>query len=183
MKQLGLSLVELVVTLAIITIVLTIAATSYGSYIQQSRLKGFAENLSADLRYAQNEARASKNNVCVEITTGSSWTYTLRKVTLTGASSVCSTGGTVLKTKTSSEIKNTSINSVLVNGAAYDSSNPPLLDGIKGTVKLNGAYSNIEITLENSSESTYRLKLLINPLGLITMCSPAAYYIAGYTKC
>ena len=69
----GVSLLEVLVTLAIIGILALIAVPSYNGMIEGQRLRGAAEALAADLRWARSEALKRGLPVRVACTSGSNW--------------------------------------------------------------------------------------------------------------
>lgn len=69
----GVSLLEVLVTLAIIGILALIAVPSYNGMIEGQRLRGAAEALAADLRWARSEALKRGVPVRVACTSGSNW--------------------------------------------------------------------------------------------------------------
>ena len=69
----GVSLLEVLVTLVIIGILALIAVPSYNEMIEGQRLRGAAEALASDLRWARSEAIKRSVPVRVAFTTGSAW--------------------------------------------------------------------------------------------------------------
>lgn len=68
----GFTLVELIVTLAVLAILLTLAAPSYNSFIRNQRVKTAAFDLMSSINYARSEA--IKRNGDVSINATGDWT-------------------------------------------------------------------------------------------------------------
>ena len=73
----GLSLIELMLTLALLTALLTIAVPSYQQLIEQRRLRGAAETLAAELQFAKLEAIKTNTTIKVDFTVNNpqTWCY------------------------------------------------------------------------------------------------------------
>lgn len=72
----GLTLIELMVTIAVLVILLMIAVPSFQRTIDSRRLMGVADNLMADLRFAQSESVKRNANVTLTFTAvGTDWAY------------------------------------------------------------------------------------------------------------
>lgn len=71
----GFTLVELMVTVAVLAILLTIGIPSFQGTLDKRRLTGAAEQLYADLQYARTEAIKRNARVFVSFTTGTNWCY------------------------------------------------------------------------------------------------------------
>lgn len=72
----GFTLVELMITVVVIAILLTIGIPAFQSTLDKRRLIGAAEQLYADLQYARSEAVKRNTRVSVSFTgTGANWCY------------------------------------------------------------------------------------------------------------
>jgi type IV fimbrial biogenesis protein FimT len=78
--QRGLTVVELLVSMAVVTVLLAIAVPSFSDMLDASRLRGAEDNLTAYLRFAK--AESTKRNRSISLTLqanadGSDWCYGL----------------------------------------------------------------------------------------------------------
>jgi type IV fimbrial biogenesis protein FimT len=76
-KDSGFTLVEVMIVIAIIGIIASLAVPSYRDMVESNRLKQAAESLKSDLQFARAEAIKKSSNVLVTRSTGTggSWCY------------------------------------------------------------------------------------------------------------
>jgi type IV fimbrial biogenesis protein FimT len=75
MKMRGLTLMELMVTVAIMAILLVLAVPSFNSFLARGRLSGAAEGLAQDLQLAKSEALRRNASITISFSTGGAWCY------------------------------------------------------------------------------------------------------------
>jgi len=75
MKLRGLTLIELMVTVAIMAILVVLVVPAFNDFLARSRLTGAAEALAQDLQLARSEALRSNAGVTLSLSPGSAWCY------------------------------------------------------------------------------------------------------------
>jgi len=74
-KQIGFTLIELMITIVVLAVLVAIALPSFQSIIEKRRLVGAADNLYADLQYARSEAIKQNKIITFQFSTGANWCY------------------------------------------------------------------------------------------------------------
>ena len=171
--QRGLSLVEVCVVLAIVSILAGSALPSFDSMLVSRRLVGQAAELALDLRYVRSEAVARNEGVRVSFQTPAGGSCT---IVHTGAAAdctcdgsgvaQCSNGATALKTTFYPAGRGTSVHA---NVASMR------FDPINGTVSPAG-------TVRVSTNSGAEVHHVVNILGRVRTCSPGGS-AKGYKVC
>ena len=150
---LGFSLVELMVTVAIVAVGLAVAAPSFSQIVSNYRLKSAAESVLNGLNLARAEAVRRNAQVSFALTgTRSGWT-------------VSDSGGTVIQSRADSETGGLSAAS---SNAATSVSFLPT-----GLVNSTGTWLT-QITVSSTTAGTDARRINVLGGGLIRMCDPAA---------
>jgi prepilin-type N-terminal cleavage/methylation domain-containing protein len=71
----GLTLMELMVTVAILAILVALAVPSFNSFLAKGRLSGAAEALAQDLQLARSESSRLNDAVTISFSSGAAWCY------------------------------------------------------------------------------------------------------------
>jgi type IV fimbrial biogenesis protein FimT len=171
--QRGLSLVEICVVLAIVSILAGTALPSFDSVLESRRLVGQAAELALDLRYVRSEAVSRNEGVRVSFQTPAGGSCT---IVHTGAATDCtcdvsgvahcSNGATALKTTFYPVGRGTSVDA---NVASMR------FDPINGTVSPAG-------TVRVTTSSGAQVHHVVNILGRVRTCSPGGS-AKGYKVC
>lgn len=181
----GFTLVELLVAVAVLAIVLTIAIPSFASIAQRARLKSAADKLRSELSEARTEALRRNRNVVVSFTRstdGATWCYgfTLNdsgcdcSQTNPGAADYCFVdvnGSTpIRRVVSSSDYAGVSLSASTITGDRLRfSSVRPTLDAGSVTFTSSGGDS-VRVTASN--------------FGRLRLCSPAGdTYYGAYPAC
>jgi type IV fimbrial biogenesis protein FimT len=157
-KQQGLTLIEVMVTVAILAIMLTVALPSFQRTMDSRRLIGAADNLLNSVRYAQSESIKRNATIEVTFTPGSNWSYTVNS---TPAISV-----------SNAEYRGTSIAVTAAgNKFTFDPRRGRLLEAPVNAATL--------VTLTSALGST--IGLAVDPLSHMRLCSASG--LGGYPAC
>lgn len=162
----GFTLLELLFSILLLSILLSVIFPSFRTLHQSSMLKGAGDTLYTDLAYARSEATKRGTSVYVNINTTSNWCYGIK----VGSACDCSVAN-------SCQIGNTTrvVNHTSYPKAQLSSSLPSanlIFEGVRGMASNSGT-----LTLSNGSQTA---NVVINPTGYIQVCSSN---IAGYPSC
>lgn len=186
----GFTLVELMVTLAVATILLVLATPSFVDMIDKSRLKGVVDNSVDFIKDARAESVKHNRNVSVAfggtttawcvgakaagesgVTAGDLIPASVTACDCDGGPSACTVGG-----------QQKVIASGANNGVAIDSTAASLqFDGRLGTVD---GLTTTSATF-SSPRRMFDLKMTITPLGQVSLCVPSTSKraMSGYPSC
>jgi len=168
-KVLGFTLVELMVTIAIVGILASMAVPSFSKMIERNRLKEVAEGLKSDLMFARTESIKRNQNIFVNRVTGNNgtWFYGFN-------TSACDSSEA-----TTTEADFCTAKRVL--GSNYSQTNlisqsgPTTFSFRRGTA--NAGYTCFSTT-------NYRLRVKISNTGRITVCTnTGSAAVIGYESC
>jgi len=162
----GFTLLELLFSLLLLSLLLSVIFPSFRTLQQSSMLKGVSDTLYTDLAYARAEATKRGTSVYVNINTTSNWCYGIK----VGSACDCSVAN-------SCQIDNATrvMNRANYPRAQLNSSLPSadlIFEGVRGMASANGTLS-----LSNGSQTA---QIIINPTGYIQVCSSN---IPGYPAC
>lgn len=162
----GLTLIEAMVTIAILAILAAVGLPSYNALMAGSRVEGVATNLQADLQLARSTATLNNENITVAF--GSNC-YVIYRSSATSASCTAVSPSTAL-------IKSVSLNSgdkvtlSLSTGFTSTTFNPE-----RGTVNSTG-----NVTAEIGSA---KLRVELGVTGRVKLCAPSGSTMGGYGTC
>ena len=179
----GFTLIEMMVTIAVLGILVTVGIPSFQETIDKRRLAGAAEQLYGDLQYARSEAIKRNANVFVTFTgSGTTWCYGMSATTATcncTTANSCALDG-VEKVVNQSGFRNVSMAVASITGNNLN------FEPRRGMVKKNNNAADIGTgTVTFTSGSTKQLQLDIRRLGRVKICSPSGdtVNVAGYGVC
>lgn len=159
-KPRGLTLVELMVTLTVVTIVLLIAAPSFVEFLAKRRVEGVAHELSTDLQYAR--SLAANNRIEVTLNRISSTQYEITGTVVEGGVAVART------------FKTMPLSGVTLSGSTSVSYEPH-----RGTRSTAGADPTLTVAASGTSAT---LSVSVTPMGQVQICSTDAA-MGGYPTC
>jgi len=168
-QSLGFTLTELMVTVAIIGVLASIAVPSFQDMIERNRLKEAVESLKSDLMFARTEAIKRSQNISVNRITGNSgeWFYGLN-------TSACDSSETVTTESDFCTVKR-------ISGIAFNQVNLISESG-NTTFSFRRGTANAGNTC--FSTTNYRLRVKVSNSGRITVCTnTGTEAVGGYGSC
>ena len=181
----GVTLLELLITLVLLSVLLEIAVPAMNHSLDKNRLRDSAEAIYTELRYARSEAikRKPTNYVAVSFTTDgvTNWCFGIREdsacdctentVTDPNACMLNIAGTNTFKRRSSSDFPGISLTSTNFVGDRTEFS------PVRGTANPAG-------TVFLQSNNGWQLRVIVTALGRVRICSPSgANYMTGYTPC
>jgi type IV fimbrial biogenesis protein FimT len=160
----GFTLLETMITVAIIGIIAALAVPSYQDMIERDRLKQAVESLKSDVQFARTQAIKRSENVIVSRITGNagSWCYGLARKNPPSKTS-CDCTETVTTDNDYCDIK-------IVSGTGFNTTNMDSATGNstfsfrRGTIGANGV---------TFSTLHYAARVVFSDVGRVRICSPS----------
>lgn len=151
----GLTAIELVVVLAIVGILATLAAPAFREFFATQRLKGAAEELFTDLQFARMQSVQRNTGVTFSM---ASTGYSIAQ------------GASTIKSVTFSPSSGSSISGGATMVAVFD------------PVRATATISNGDIITLANSGTTRTLRVSLNQMGRVGICTPSGS-VSGYGTC
>ncbi|MDD2761646.1 MAG: GspH/FimT family pseudopilin [Methylomonas sp.] len=171
-ENLGFTLVELMVVIAVIGVVVALATPPYQNMIERNRLKQAVESLKSDMQFARTEAIKRSQNVFLSPTIGDdgTWCYGLNLA----AACACGTAGSCgIKTVAGSGFS-TAVSMTASTGTS-------LFDSRRGTHSVPPDDNLNDVTFVTDN---YTARVNINETGRVLICTPAdTTGLPGYPDC
>lgn len=161
----GFTLIEMLVTLAIVALLATLALPAFRANMASHQLISAANGFAETLHFARNQALGSKKNYYLNIQPGSSWCYGLSDTNTCDCNvGSCTINGTAKVTNSSSA------SSTVLSTSGFVSNNI-VIDGIHGVFNTTG-----NVTFSKSGSS---ITIAVNAYGHVSFCSST---VAGYNS-
>jgi type IV fimbrial biogenesis protein FimT len=177
----GLTVIELMITVAILGILASVVVPSFGNFLAKRRVEGAASELSTDLQFARSEAVARNAEVRILFGTGC---YAIYLASATAAS--CTQAGGASITPGAALIKSVQLESGSpVSMTRGDSLSfftfEPVVGAASNDVNANPGVLNVTST----SGKPWSLQLRVTLQGRVKTCSPSGSgHVAGFsTNC
>lgn len=173
--QRGVTIFELMVTLIVAAILLSIAVPSFSNLFDKNRVKGAAEELSAQIQFARSQAIARNSDVVVDVMVdGDDWCVGLDEDLSDDCDCVdtpaqCTIDGVQRVTE-----------SAKFNGVTLPTGDADItFEGTRGLPVGGGT-----TTFGLQSSEGKRIGLAVNPIGRVALCSPSgAQNLWEYPTC
>lgn len=170
-------MIELMIVVAIIAIVLTLAAPSFRDSMARNRVEGLAAELSTDLQYARSEAVARNLEVGVFVETTCYTIYVVGSTDASGcADAQLGTGATRIKSVTNTSGSATSF-TLQNNTAAFIRFEP-----VRGMAASSGGSPHSGEIVIGTTVGNWQLRADVDLFGRVKLCSPSGGF-KGYPSC
>jgi type II secretion system protein H len=169
----GFTLIEMMVVLAILGIVMSIAVPSYLDLIDKQRLKEATESFYSTLQSARSLAKTRSEKIYIDVDTSSSnWCL--------GVNTAAACNCTNTTACTTAKIQASDFNKISIKtGGTLDGQ---YYDPVRGVLDPNGGSSAPSITLVSARGKEATIN--ISTTGEVSHCSPAgATHIGDYATC
>lgn len=176
----GFTVVELLVTIAILAILYSIAVPAFSGFLEKHRLTGAAETIAARLQWSRSEAIKKSRKVYVSLFAASEtdWCVGFDDSAYCDCSNAddCQVDGT-RKVSAGTEFASSASARPRLVGVTF-SGDKTSFDPVRGTA----GSGRIKMA---SAKGRYRLNIVVSSLGLVRLCSPAGTtHVPGYpTDC
>lgn len=159
-KLMGFTLVELLVTIAVIAIIASVSAPSFLSMRDQARTRAAAEAVFAQVQYARTESIKQSRDLWVTAAPGVNWCIGISNA----AGCDCNTAGSC-QFGPAGNLMEHNIRSVDFSGITLDATATEIqFDSRRGIVNGTGN------TLTVSGAGGYEVKIITSKLGRVRMC-------------
>jgi type IV fimbrial biogenesis protein FimT len=196
MRQRGFSLVELMVTIAILMLLILAAMPGIGTWLENTRIRNQADSIMAGLQTARAEAVRTNQNVsfwlvsstaagalddgCALSDTSASWV-----VSVTAPAGHCAGWLTTTPAKiVVSRAMGGDMAHVSVSALQSDATTPGTTVTFNGFGRIANADPIAEVDLDGTGGGTYRqLSVRVSPSGSVRMCDPLVTSSTDPRKC
>lgn len=160
-RQVGITFFELMVTLIVAAILMSIAVPSFSNLFDKNRVKGAAEQLSGQIQFARSEAISRNIDVVVDVTGGDNWCVGLDD---SDDACDCKTDGACTVNGVESVTDGSDFNGVSITTGDDDVT----FEGTRG-LPTGGAVVNFSFESDKGKE----LGVTVNAIGRVSLCSPS----------
>jgi type IV fimbrial biogenesis protein FimT len=177
----GFTLIELMITLVVLAVLLTIAVPAMTSFAEKRRVISTAEQIYSQLQLARSEAIARSQAVFFNFSNGASWAVGFS--TDAACDPVSNTPACTL-----SDTNNVGNNAITHRVTAADHANTSLAADVASITfsPQRGTATPATINITSTGNIGYVMTVTVGLLGQIGMCSSdadASKYVTGYRPC
>ena len=181
--ELGFTIIELMVVVAIAAILIVAAAPSFSEFLSRRRVEGVTAELVTDLHYTRSEAVSRNESVGMFFGTDCYVIYRVRVPTASPTVAAC-TRTTKSITPAAAELKTVQLDagrpvSMSPGGAANVEFDP-----VRGMVTNSAGDDTASVDVRSTSGTPWRLRAMLTIMGRAETCRPAdAPGFAGWAEC
>jgi len=181
--ELGFTIIELMVVVAIAAILIVAAAPSFSEFLSRRRVEGLTAELVTDLHYTRSEAVSRNESVGMFFGTDCYVIYRVRVPTASPTVATC-TRTTKSITPAAAELKTVQLDagrpvSMSPGGAANVEFDP-----VRGMVTNSAGDDTASVDVRSTSGRPWRLRAMLTIMGRAETCRPAdAPGFAGWAQC
>lgn len=178
-RERGFTLLELLMTVAVLAIIVSIAVPSMRSAAEKRRVIGAAEQIYSQLQLARSEAIARSAPVFMNIEAGANWAIGISD------DPTCDPTDNAPACTLSDANGNNPITRVFTSNEHRDVSIAATQNQINFRSQ-RGTATGASINVISTGDTGYLMSVIVGPLGQVTMCSSnadASKYVSGYRPC
>jgi type IV fimbrial biogenesis protein FimT len=187
-RQRGFTLIELMVVIAVVGVLVTLAAPSFYDLILVQRLKSVTSQVVTDLQYARSEATARNRPVQVRFSSNAS---TSCYVIFTGpvGQCTCTVSPVCAPTSAGREIRTAQFPSDLKVAVKVGYQTPDEFGFDPSTGAIQIAYKDLDggpadpFLIATSIDATRKLQVAVKVSGRPGVCAPSGAVVSGYAAC
>lgn len=173
----GFTLIELMLTIVILTILLAIAVPAFTDIASKNRLKAAAERWSTEIDFARSQAIARNQEVRVNFATGASWCLGLDD-DLSDACDCAATPGQCTIDGRQQVVTATDFETIEVQSSTLPD-NAFVFDQVRGM--LDDPADTGQLVFQNAANQ--QVALTLSPLGRPSLCNPTGGNVPEYPDC
>ena len=181
----GFTLIEALITVAILAILIAVAAPSLNEWLLIQRVRATAAELVTDIHFAR--AESIRRNAAVKVVFQSTGTETCYTVHTTGLGATCKcskgAGNTCLTIAGLPRYGYDELKTVSILGSSRVSLTPNLNLQLDPPRALPNNLDELEVAVDGGGGGSRQLKVLTNKSGRPQICVPSGSKIGGYSPC
>ncbi len=168
LKNCGFTIIETMVTVAVLGILIAVAIPSFRVTIENGHLRGVSENLYNDLKYAHTEAISRRSTMYVSFSASPNWCYGIAD----GGACDCSVAGSCLVSGVETVVDEISYPNFTQTLAGFGGAADLQFEGLRGIADNSGS-----VTFAMNGRS---MTVAVNKMGRLRVCSSD---LPGYKPC
>lgn len=176
-RELGVSLLEVLVVVAIVASLVALAAPSFADTINRQRGRGAVEGVRSVLQLGRSEALKQNANMFVSVVPGQSWCIALSRNQACGCTDSCADGADLLQRIQGRDFPGVSILSASFAGTLCGSTECVRFEPRQGTAQG----SNGTVVLASNAGAQYRI--LVATMGRVRVCVSTGDSGAPWPRC